>query len=72
MGVELASNRAVSYEMDDVDVSDSEVVSHVRDALRSVFQVSMLDSSVALNYCKASHDMMSWSEEPKLTLYVFC
>ncbi|XP_010272854.1 PREDICTED: RNA polymerase I-specific transcription initiation factor RRN3-like [Nelumbo nucifera] len=38
MGVELATDRPGFYEMVDVDVSDSELVYHVRDALKSVSQ----------------------------------
>ncbi|KAK9285008.1 hypothetical protein L1049_024190 [Liquidambar formosana] len=36
MGVELATDKAGFYEMEDVNFSDSELVQHVRDALRSV------------------------------------
>ncbi|KAI8022332.1 hypothetical protein LOK49_LG03G00542 [Camellia lanceoleosa] len=36
MGVDLATERAGFAEMEDVNFSDSELVCHVRDALRSV------------------------------------
>ena len=41
MGVELASERPGFSEMEDVNFTDSELVYHVRDALRSVTLVSI-------------------------------
>lgn len=39
MGLELERNMEEYFDTADVDVSDSELVSHVRDALKSVAQV---------------------------------
>ncbi|KAH9710482.1 RNA polymerase I specific transcription initiation factor RRN3 protein [Citrus sinensis] len=75
MGRELPKDSAESHEMEDVNISDLELVYHVREALTSVQSTSLKALSGAVSYIDISHHesllvsifgMSMWNSDPDI------